>query len=158
MSPHPLKTLMAEWLPEYDFGLMQHGFAPHGRDYVLVLQAFGIYRVTLTHVVELHCETRVRDDVWPDSWDDRFLDYQTWERSGEPSGYVWGTNWSLAYPGLDTEENHPAAKRWSDRLGKPMYFMAIETDLLRLSAIFHSAHAEKLSDERSPLDRVIIPA
>jgi hypothetical protein len=157
MSTHPIKKAMAEWLPEFDFGLLQHGFAPHGRDYELVLQAGGTYALTLTHVVELHVETRVRDDVWPKSWDDVFLDMKSWEAAGQPDGYVWGSNWSLAYPGLEAPTDHPDALRWSERLGKSMHFVAIETDRLRLSAVFHDARSRKLSDENSPLDKVLIP-
>jgi hypothetical protein len=157
MSAHPMMEVIAEWLPESDFALLQHGFAPHGRDYVLVLQADGTYALTLTHVVELHIETRVRDDVWPISWDDVFLDHGAWKAAGEPGGYVWGTNWSLAYPGLEALADHPEAARWSKRLGKAMHFAAIETDRLRLSAIFHSVRWRKLSDENAPLDKVLIP-
>lgn len=38
------------------------------------------------------------DEVWPRSWSDEFSDYQRWVSAKEPDGYVWGTNWSLAYP------------------------------------------------------------
>ena len=58
MAEHPLRKPMREWLPELDFGVMHHGFAPHGRDYVLVLRAAGTYEMMLTHVVEMHYETR----------------------------------------------------------------------------------------------------
>src|SRR5688500_5261006 len=101
MTPdHPLKQILEEWLPEIDFCVLSHGLAAHGRDYVLALQSAGTYELTLTHVVEMHYETRVRDDVWPRSWDDSFTDYATWQAAGEPDGYVWGTGWSLAFPGL----------------------------------------------------------
>jgi len=157
MTEHPLRKPMREWLPELDFGVMHHGFAPHGRDYVLILQAAGTYELTLSHVVELHYETRVNDDVWPASWDDRFTDYATWEALGNPEGYLWGTNWSLADPGLDAPDDDPTAARWSERLGKPMYAMAIETDRFRLAIIFHSATTRKLSDDDSTVRQVLIP-
>ena len=75
---------MREWLPEIDFGVMHHGFAPHGRDYVLILQAGGTYELILTHVVELQYETRVQDQVWPKSWDDRLTDYAARAAAGNP--------------------------------------------------------------------------
>ncbi len=127
MSEHPLRKPMREWLPEIDFGVMRQGFAPHGRDYILIIQAAGTYELTLSHVVELHYETRVRDDVWPRIVGRRAM----WEAAGNPGGYVWGTNWSLAYPGLDTPDDDATAPRWSERLGKPMYAMAVETDRFR---------------------------
>lgn len=157
MSEHPLRKPMREWLPEFDFGVMRHGFAPHGRDYILIVQAAGTYELILSHVVELHYETRVHDDVWLKSWDDQLTDYATWEAAGNPEGYVWGTNWSLAYPGLETPEDDATAARWSERLGKPMYAMAIETDRFRLSMVFHSARATKRSDDDSTVRKVLIP-
>jgi hypothetical protein len=148
---------MRKWLPEFDFGVMHHGLAPHGRDYILILQAAGTFELTLSHVVELHYETRVHDQVWSASWDDRLTDYATWESAGKPEGYLWGTNWSLAYPGLDTPDDDISAAQWSERLGKAMYAMAIETDRFRLSMIFHSAATRKLSDEDSTIRQVLIP-
>ena len=68
MAENPLQHQMRDWLPQFDFAVLHHGFAPHGRDYVLILQAAGTYELILTHVVECHCQTAVRDDVWPVSW------------------------------------------------------------------------------------------
>lgn len=90
MPENPLRKPMREWLPDVDFAVMRHEFTPHGRDYVLILQAAATYELTLTHVVELHYDTRVRDDVWPLSWDDRLTDYAVWEAAGKPEGYLWG--------------------------------------------------------------------
>jgi hypothetical protein len=148
---------MRDWLPELDFGVMGHGFAPHGRDYVFVLQAAGTYELTLTHVVEMHYETRVCDEVWPVSWGDHLTDYATSEAVGKAEGYVWGTNWSLAYPGLDVSDDDPKAFKWSERLGKPMYAMALETDRFKLSIVFHGVRTKKLSDDDSTIRRVFYP-
>jgi len=147
LAENPLKALLGDWLPEIDFGVMAHGFAPHGRDYVLILQAGETYEVTLTHVVEAHYETRVGDGVWRRSWDDVLTDYAAWEAAGTPDGYVWGSNCSLAYPGLDAPDTDPAADDWASRVGKPMYAMSIETDRFKLAVVFHAVRAEKLSDD-----------
>lgn len=136
---------------------MSHGFAPHGRDYVFIIEIGGTYELTLTHVVDLHVETRVRDDVWPESWDDVFTDYSVWEAAGHPEGYVWGSNWSLAYPGLYVPNEDPAAERWSERLGKSMFAASIETDRFKISAVFHSAQARKLSDHSPTISKVLNP-
>lgn len=157
MLDHPLRKLTYDWLPEFDFAVMQHGFAPHGRDYVFVIQAAGTYELTLTHVAELRYETSVRDDVWPVSWDDSFTDYAAWQAAGKPDGYVWGSNWSLAYPGLDSPEDSAAAKRWSERLGRPMYAMTIGTDRFSMSVVFHSASGRKISDDDSTIRQVLVP-
>jgi hypothetical protein len=154
---NPLKVLLADWLPEFDFGVMSHGFAPHGRDYVLLLQAGATYEVTLTHVVAAHYETRVADEVWPISWDDVLTDYGAWEAAGAPDGYVWGSNWSLAHPGLSALDIDPLAASWAARVGKPMYAASIETDRFKLSIIFHAARAKKLSDDGSVVGRMLNP-
>jgi hypothetical protein len=150
---------LREWLPEIDFAVLRHGFAPHGRDYLLIVQVgrTGTFELTLTHVVELHYETRVSDGAWPTSWDERFTDYAKWLAAGEPDGYVWGTNWSLAYPGLEIPDDDPIAARWSERLGKSMHAVSVETDRFRLSVVFHDALAKKLSDDVSTIAQVLIP-
>jgi hypothetical protein len=157
MPENPLRAMLRDWLPEIDFGVMSHGFAAHGRDYIFIIEAAGTYELTLTHVVDLHIETRVRDDVWPASWDDVLTDYAAWESAGCPDGYVWGSNWSLAYPGLDAPDEGASAEQWSERVGKPMFAASIETDRFKLSAIFHGARARKLSDQAPTISKVLIP-
>ncbi|WP_343518378.1 hypothetical protein [Sphingomonas sp.] len=56
MSPL-LQLLHDHHLPTDDFGVMGHGLADHGRDYVFEIEncfdpARGTYLLTLTHVVE----------------------------------------------------------------------------------------------------------
>ncbi|GGF26144.1 hypothetical protein GCM10011611_35250 [Aliidongia dinghuensis] len=156
MAEHPLRQPMREWLPEFDFGVLHHGFAQHGRDYVLILQAMGIYELTLTHVVEHRYQTAVRDDLWSVSWDDSFTDGDAWQAAGMPDGFVWGAN-SFAYPGIEAPDNDPLAVQWSARLGKPMFAMTLETGCFRMSIIFHSARVRKLSDDASAIRAVLNP-
>jgi len=156
-TEHPLRIHLRTWLPEYDFAIMSHGFAPHGRDYLFIVQAAGTYELTLTHVVELHYETGVADEVWPKSWDDRFTNYATAHADGGPDAYVWGNNWSLAYPGLEVPDDDPRAAQWTERLGRRMFAMAVETDRFRLSLIFHEARSRKLSEDSSVIQQALIP-
>ena len=37
-AENPLTKLLNGELSEYDFGVLEHGFAPHGRDYTFVIQ------------------------------------------------------------------------------------------------------------------------
>jgi hypothetical protein len=157
MAENPLKQVIGEWLPAFDFAVLQHGPAECGRDYRFILQSAGTYELVLTHVVESHYRTRVADDVWSRSWDDRFTDYRAWEAAGAPDGYVWGTNWSLAYPGLVLPDDDPGAADWSRRLGKTMHAMTVETDRFSLSMIFHGVRSRKLSDDASIIRQAIIP-
>ena len=158
---HPADRLL-EWFPECDFAILRHGLAPHGRDYLVVAQIGGVNRagtheLCFTHCVEMAYETRVMDDAWVPSWTEEFLDYERWEAAGEPSGYVWGTNWSLAYPGLTVERNSRRAKSWSRRLGRPMFEVTLETDRFWLRLLFHGLNWRKIDDRTEPVSRVVIP-
>jgi hypothetical protein len=126
MKANTLREALQNWLSAFDFGVMSLGFAPHGRDYIWIVEApSGRYEVTLTHVVELHYETCVLGYATPGTWDDRLTDYATAYVPGAPEGHVWGTNWSLAYPGLEAPDDDCEAKKWSDCTGKPMYAMSV---------------------------------
>ncbi len=117
----------------------------------------GSTKLTFTHCVHAFVETRVGDDTWPKSWGEEFIDYDKWLSSGEPGGYVWGTNWSNAYPGISAIEDSAIAKEWSDRLGKSMYEINLETDRFFLRLVFHSIRSEKISDDTSTISKVTIP-
>ena len=158
---HPLDGLF-EWLPELDFAVLYHGWAQHGRDYLLVIQDVigadpGTHEIRFTHVVRCDYETRVADDVWIRSWTDEFTDYQQWLAAGEPDGYVWGTNWSNAYPGLTGYGRSRVAAKWSKSLGKQMFEASLETDRFHLTLIFHSLRWRKLSDDTATISQVHIP-
>jgi hypothetical protein len=149
--------------PIFDVAVLQHGFAPHGRDYLLVTETnwtegrAGQYEYRFTHIVAQLLETRVRGDVWRRSWDEVFTDYGEWERAGHPDGYVWGTCWSLAYPGQTVTATSSRAKEWSRRVGHPMVEVSIETDRFLLTLVFHEVDVKKLNDQRGLIDRVTIP-
>jgi hypothetical protein len=159
---NPLAVATENWLASSDFGVMNHGFAEHGRDYVFIVEDSiggdpGTHRLTFTHVVSLKYETAVQDEWWRKSWDDRFIDFEAYEEAGEPEGYVWGTNWSGAWPGLKAPDATPEALRWTEKLGHPMYEMSIETDRFRITMIFHDLRTEKLSEEAPTIGRSVIP-
>ena len=156
-----IEELMS-WLPKADFAVFAHGLAPHGRDYVLIVQDClgpnpGTHEIAFSHCVHFDYETRVRDDVWVESWSDEFIDYPAWEAAGGPSGYVWGTNWSNAYPGLTLVRNSELAAEWAERLGKEMFELTLETDRFFIGIVFHSVSSRKVSDDTSTIAAVTIP-
>jgi len=158
---HPL-TRLFEWLPECDFAVLEHGLAPFGRDYHVMVEHSGArkpgrHRIVFTHVPEFSVVTEVRDDVWSESWSDLYTDYAVWEQSGAPAGYVWGVNWSLAYPGLRMIEPSPTAADWSQRLKHPMYEAELATNQFRLRLVFHDIRTEHVDDRTDLISRVIIP-
>lgn len=161
-TENPLTKLLKGALSEYDFGVLEHGFAPHGRDYRFVIQDSlcndpGTYELTFTHVVDLKYETRVAEKVWPISWADEFTDYAKWKASGEPEGYVFGTDWSLAYPGISIVLASLEAQDWTKRLQRPMYSASVETDRFYISLVFSDVRHRKLSDEVGVVRKVVIP-
>ncbi|WP_339914808.1 hypothetical protein [uncultured Brevundimonas sp.] len=159
MNVHPLTALMAEWLPDCDFAVLNHGFVTHGRDYQLIIQDCisgrpGTHRLTFTHVVRADCQTALAPSGWSTSWDDVFLD---WERSKDMDGYIWGTNWSNAYPGITALNDDAEASDWGRQIGRPMYAATLETDRFKLRLIFHAVRSEKIDDDSSLIRQVIIP-
>jgi hypothetical protein len=158
---HPFRKILA-WLPKLDFAVLAHGWARHGRDYLWIVEDClggdpGQHEITLTHCVHLDYESRVRDSIWAKSWSDDFIDYQRWQQAGEPAGYVWGTNWSNAYPGVEVIEDSETARQWIERLGYQMYELTLETDRFFLRLVFHSARSRKLGDSTETISRCIIP-
>ena len=159
---NPLSRLLQDNLPAIDVGVMSHGFAAHGRDYIFIIEnSFGprpgTYRLTFTHVVDFKYGTAISDNVWQRSWSDEFTNYANWETAGEPDGYVFGNNWSLAYPGLNAVENDSAASSWSMRLNRPMYAATIATDRFKIELIFHDVHLEWISDDTAVVSQTIVP-
>lgn len=153
---NPLRRLTSEWLPEIDFAVLHHGFLAHGRDYELVVQTYGrgTDRIVLTHVVLAGYETAVAPDVWARSWDDVFLDH---ERAQDLDGYVWGTNWSLAYPGLSFPEDDHDAAGWTGRLGRRMHAAVLGTDRFKLQLVFAGLRTERVSGADGTVKQVIHP-
>jgi hypothetical protein len=161
MPTHPIKPLL-EWLPGYDFTILSHGFLPHGRDYALLIEDYighdpGRHELIFTHCVALDYETRVAEDIWFRSWLDDFTDYARWKAAGEPDGFVWGTNWSVAYPGLSIIEDSPLAEKWSKRVGHPFFEVTLETDRFFLRIVFHDLRHSKISDGTSTISKTIFP-
>jgi hypothetical protein len=156
---NPLDALF-QWLPAMDFAVLEHRFARHGRDYTVVAETClgsnpGQHEIVFTHCVKADCETRVGPDVWPKSWSDEFIEYERWTAAKAPEGYVWGTNWSLAYPGLQAVPDSAQAAEWSRRLGKEMFEATLQTDRFLLRLIFHSVQSRKVSDNCQTISQVL---
>ncbi|MBK8149359.1 MAG: hypothetical protein IPK58_14445, partial [Acidobacteria bacterium] len=138
-----LQDKLFELLPDGDFGVLRHGYMPYMRDYAVIVQlagegsASGVHRCIFTHCVLALVETRIHDSVWVVSWEDELIDYKTWQESGYPEGFVWGTNWSLAYPGLKCFPDSTDALTWSKRLGRQMHEITIETQAFLLRLVCH---------------------
>ncbi len=150
--------LRREGVSTVNFAVLAHGFEAHGRDDVFQTQdSAGLYRLTFTHVVQVQYGTRVDDGLWSRSWSDEYLDYDAWLSAGEPAGFVRGTSWSLAYPGIPLPDGSGEPAEWSRRLGRPMYPVVIETERFVIRFIFGGAHIVERSDEASLIRSILIP-
>jgi hypothetical protein len=158
---HPLAKLF-DWFPDRDFAVLDHGFLPHGRDYSMAVESAlgkdpGRHRFQFTHVVAVSYATRVSDELWTKSWKDIYVNYDEWEMAGTPPGYLWGTNWSFADPGMRAVEPSPLAEEWSGRLKMDMYEAKLETDRFSLFLVFHSLRVAKIDDRTDTIAQVVTP-
>jgi len=161
MTENPLADLLNGTLSDCDFGVMKHGFLSHGRDYRFIIQDSlcrdpGTYELTFTHVVNLDYKTRVGYKVWQISWADEFTNYAKWTELGEPEGYVFGTDWSLAYPGITVLRDSQEAQEWSDRLQRPMHSASIETDRFSIALVFSEIRHLKVSEDTGVVRQSVI--
>jgi len=139
----------------FDSPVISHGFAPYARDYDVVIDVpaalppdipigdhvgsyiKGRFRYRFTHCPEAHVVTALRDETWRQSWDDVLTDYAKWEAAGQPAGFVWGVNWADGYPGMSYVDDSAAAASWTERLGREMHAIAIETNTFVLRLFCH---------------------
>jgi hypothetical protein len=154
-------TQKFEQHPMFDVAILGHGFTPYMRDYDVLIEAGGIdagrYLYRFTHCPEVKVVTKVSNDSWRESWDDLYTEYQRWIEAGQPKGFVWGTCWSMAYPGLTLHKDSERARSWSEPLQKPMHEVTIETEVFLLQLVFHDLTIQKLSDDVTIIDRSIFP-
>ena len=135
-----------------DNAIVSHGYAPHMRDYDVVVEAWtpgsysaGLYRYRFTHCPEVRVLTTMRDEVWRESWDDIFIDFEEWNAAENPAGFVWGVNWAGAYPGLSYVPDSPLALSWTQRLGHEMHEVTIETNVYTLQLLCHGLLVHRLA-------------
>ena len=70
--------------------------------------------------------------------------------------YVWGTNWSLAYPEVASRSGPGVSRRMeSRRLDKEMFEVTLATDCFFLRLVFHSIRSQKKSDPHNTVSQVI---
>jgi hypothetical protein len=143
--------------PLFDSAVVRHGFTPYMRDYDVIVEVpaakpdgsgsyiEGQYRYRFTHCVEAHVETTVKPDAWRFSWTDEFTNYSAWERAGSPGGFVWGVEFSDAYPGASLVADSQRAAEWSEKLDRAMYEIEIETNAFLINLVCHDFRIDQLA-------------
>jgi hypothetical protein len=141
----------------FDSAIVQHSFTPFMRDYDVIVDVpaakpdgggsyiVGRYRYRFTHCTEAIARTTVTAKAWQASWDDLFTDRETWERAGEPAGYVWGVEWADAYPGLTYVQQSERAAGWTELVARQMHEVQIESNVLHLTLVFHDLRIDQLA-------------
>jgi hypothetical protein len=147
--------------PISDSAIIEHHYTPYLRDYDVFVEVTaalphgngsyieGRYRYRFTHCVTAEVTTAVSAGIWRKSWDNVFIDYEAWQKAGEPDGYVWGVCYSDATPGLRYLEGSKAVQDWSRRLGKEMHEILIETNGHNIRLVFHDVIIRKLAQADS---------
>jgi len=131
----------------FDSNIVWHGFVPYLRDYDVVIQV-ARHRLLFrfSHCVYANIVTSVRDASWRESWDDLFTSEDAYNKAGRPEGYFWGVNYSSAYPGPSLLADSLLAREWSERLGRRMLEVLIETNAHNIRLIFHDLRVTDLPD------------
>ena len=145
-----------------DTAILSHGFTPNKRDYYFHIEALwqkenyaGQYLVRFTHCYDLTYQTLGGTDFLKSSWDDCFSDYEEWIKAGEPPGYVWGTNWAIAYPGFSNVDLSNKSLEWSNRIGREMKELLVESEVYKINLIYHEWIIKKLNDETRLISQVL---
>ena len=87
--------------------------------------------------MEAAYETRVPGNIFAASLSDDFvLSGPDYPDKDDPPGWIWGTRWSCAYPGLEYIADGSRASAWAQRLGRPMHEVNLETNAFQLRLVF----------------------
>jgi hypothetical protein len=128
-----------------DQEILAHGEVDHLRDYELrVNRPDGLFLYRFTHCVAVEITTMLRDDTWVKSWEDMYTEPQ-WNDDWGPDHYHW-VKFAVAYPAPVYLTGSPRASEWKSRLGKAMHEAAIETNVYRITLVFHDLTITRIGD------------
>ncbi|MHB8627343.1 MAG: YxiG-like protein [Aggregatilineales bacterium] len=168
MTTSPSVWEKLESSPFFDCPIIAHNFTPYLRDYDIIINVpaavLGIiepyfaasYLYRFTHCVFAQVTMAASDSILRESWSDIYTDYEAWKQSGMPKGFVWGVNYSDAYPGMKFKKDSPLAKEWTERLWHPMHELFIETNGHNITLIFHDVLIRQLA-RADPITKDLIP-
>jgi len=133
----------------FDAAILRHGFTDYMRDYEIIVGGrdgpphTDVHRYQFVGCVDAIYATAIRPEVFAKSIPDEFvLSGPDYPEKDEPDGFIWGTRWSCAYPGLEYLAPSERAARWSRLLGRPMHEVSIATEAFRLNLVFAEVRHE----------------
>ena len=124
----------------YDGAITSHGFAPFMRDYLIEVERWtdsedgAPYTYSFTHCVFVEVTSLLSSHTWTQSWTTP-TDLAEWERSGN-SGFAWGVAWADVQ-GAGIVPDSERALTWGRQVGHEMHEAVIETQVYRLTLVYH---------------------
>jgi hypothetical protein len=143
----------------FDCALTYHGYTKYLRDYeMIVFQSVdpnnksGLAPRHLRFVFricpEVNVVSVVRPDVWSRSLDDSLVhEHNVTMKS---TGYVWGVNCQILYPGATLVADSPRADVWSEKIGIPFYEVRIAGNAQEIDLIFSELVVDEVEAGYSP--------
>jgi hypothetical protein len=146
-----------------DSAILSHGFMAYKRDYYFHVETIwreplaGQYILTFRHCYEMWYKPITGAETLLQSWDDHFIDMDTYEKAGAPEGYVWGTNMMGAYPGFTEVKDSIKAAEWTKRLHRPMMEVELEAEIFQFNFVFYDWTLKKLNDQTDTVSQFTFP-
>jgi hypothetical protein len=139
-----------------DGAILRHGFVPYNRDYFVIVQMRKASADLLLDEIDVTWNFLFRGCVYEKyisrvlsfSMDDRFVDYDQWEDSGAPEGFVWGVDRADAYPGLFYKDDSKLAFHLAKKFGLELHHVEIQTNTYDLILVFHDVSVSILNSEQ----------
>jgi hypothetical protein len=121
-----------------DGTILRHGFSDSFRDYELEVEIVNpestcnnyTFKFILCVVANIECI--LPTSVLTHSLNDRLLKLPP----PDISGYVWGVNALVLYPGWHIDVDSEIAREWSNQTGLPFFDIVFETNVQRIELVF----------------------
>lgn len=124
----------------FDQSIIRHGMLEYIRDYEIIGYLKGKNSdVELQYIFKGCIKSNFQIKVAPENFslDKRLLDLDKQTESDYPRGFIWGTNFSIVYPGWKMTENSDELKELEKSYGIKFYEILFETNAYELTLIFH---------------------
>jgi hypothetical protein len=137
----------------FDEAIVFHGYADYMRDYDLFIDVSRsstdrqCLRYRFAGCVQATAISALERRAWRQLLDDRLLDE---DRAGQADGFQWWVKWQCLYPGMTLVPDSAEAERWSHDTGVTMFEAVIETNVHRISLVFHDLVVESVADGSVP--------
>jgi hypothetical protein len=118
-----------------------HRFDPWLRDYRVEAERWADsedgapYTYRFTHCVFVEVASLMPAETWLDSWTTP-TDLAAWEEA-ESRGFAWGVGWAEVQ-NASLVSGSERARAWSRHVGHEMHEVVIETQVFRLTLVYHA--------------------